>query len=56
MIKLLQILAPGIMAMALLTSCASKDRLVVRSNGGFLEHCFIDTIHILEKPKKDVED
>ena len=32
-----------------------KDKLLVRSSGGFLEHCLIDTIHILDKAGKEAE-
>lgn len=29
-----------------------KDKLLVRGTGGHLEHCYIDTIHTLEKIEK----
>jgi len=34
----------------------NKDKLVVRGNGGYLERCFIDTIHVLEKSKRNLEE
>jgi hypothetical protein len=30
-----------------------KDKLVVRGSGRYLEQCYIDTIHLLEKADKD---
>lgn len=34
----------------------NKDKLVVRGSGGFLEHCYIDTIHTLEKSERRRKD
>ena len=30
-----------------------KDKLLVRNTGGYLEHCYIDKIHILERIGQD---